>query len=279
MDVQFTGSPLRYKLHYKKYTVSVWLVGSILILSGLLSGFGAGLAHSVLARSVAQARTIVQQQTRTPVAHKKPVTTMQQPTSTPTVVNILAQDSFQRPDQRYWGQASDGYTWGADANRSRVFSIVSATGRIAGHDGAFQAVLGPATSNAEVLVSGSVNRFDGMTNLGALLRWQDRANWYKVLLDGGSLTLIKDVDGQTSQLARVPFAAQDQTSYTIRFRAVGTLLMATVWATDQPEPTGWLIVFSDPDFSSGRGGVRVVLDDDTAVTITSFLETSVSSGQ
>lgn len=279
MDVQFTGSPLHYKLRYKKYTVSAWLVSSILMLSGLLSGFGAGLVHSTLARSVAQARTIVQPQTRTPVVQKRPVTTMPQPTSIPTVVNILARDSFQRPDQRYWGQASDGYTWDADANRSREFSIISATGRIAGHDGAFQAVLGPATGNAEVLVSGSVNRFDGTANLGALLRWQDRANWYKVLLDGSSLTLIKDVDGQTSQLARVLFAAQDQTSYTIRFRAVGTLLMATVWATDQPEPTGWLIVFSDPDFSRGRGGVRVVLDEHTAITISSFLETSVSNGQ
>jgi hypothetical protein len=273
MDVQFIGSPLRYKLRYKKYTVSAWLIGSMLMVSGLLSGFGAGLAHSALTRPVMPPGRIVQQQA------PRPMTPMKQPTSTPTVVNILAQDSFQRPAQHHWGQASDGDIWDADANRASVFSVVSTTGRIAGDDGAFQAVLGPATTNAEVLVSGSVSRFDGTANLGALLRWHNRANWYKVFIDGGSLTLIKDVDGQTSQLARVPFVAQGQTSYTIRFRAVGTHLFASVWPTGTPEPANWLIVFSDPDFSSGRGGVRVVLDDDTVVTITSFLETSISSGQ
>lgn len=275
MEIQFTGSPLRYKLRYKKHAVSLWLICSILMASGLLFGFGAGLARAAMTgtimqpRAIAQTRKSVMQGTNTMDVKRRPV-------STPPLASILAQDTFQRPDQFHWGRASDGYTWGADANHSSVFSIASATGQIAGDDGAFQAVLGPVTNDAEVQVSGSVNRFDGTANLGALLRWRNRGNWYKVFLDGSSLTLIKDVNGQTSQVARVPFVAQDQTSYTIRFRAVGTLLMATAWVTGEPDPINWLIVFSDADFSAGRGGVRVVLDDETAVTITSFLETTIS---
>src|SRR5258708_32037550 len=36
--------------------------------------------------------------------------------SPPTPTATLAQDTFQRADQTYWGTASDGQLWGGDAN-------------------------------------------------------------------------------------------------------------------------------------------------------------------
>ncbi len=57
-----------------------------------------------------------------------PTVTMTPPPS-PTPGSILAQDTFQRPNQALWGTASDGHTWGGDANTVSVFSIVNTTGR------------------------------------------------------------------------------------------------------------------------------------------------------
>src|SRR5438105_1446043 len=40
------------------------------------------------------------------------------PSPLPTGVNILAQDTFQRANQTFWGVASDGRTWEGDANNA-----------------------------------------------------------------------------------------------------------------------------------------------------------------
>ena len=40
---------------------------------------------------------------------------------------ILAQDTFHRANQTYWGSASDGHIWDGDANSSKVFSIAGNT--------------------------------------------------------------------------------------------------------------------------------------------------------
>ena len=51
------------------------------------------------------------------------------PTATSSPGTTLAQDTFQRTNQTYWGKASDGQTWGGDANSSNVFSISGNTGK------------------------------------------------------------------------------------------------------------------------------------------------------
>ncbi|HEY3993130.1 MAG TPA: hypothetical protein VGM01_09655, partial [Ktedonobacteraceae bacterium] len=54
---------------------------------------------------------------------------------------VLATDTFQRPDQRYWGVASDGKTWQADARTEQSFVIL--------HDaGVIEAMPQPAYCNA-----------------------------------------------------------------------------------------------------------------------------------
>src|SRR5438874_2599898 len=43
---------------------------------------------------------------------------------------VLAQDTFQRADHIFWGTASDGHIWGADANSQPGFATMNHAGRI-----------------------------------------------------------------------------------------------------------------------------------------------------
>ena len=128
----------------------------------------------------------------TNIAPVSPTGTMRPVTpSTPTTgaVTILAQDSFKRANQVFWGTASDGRQWIGDANSIEVFSIVGNAGQLDHAQGTFNAILGAATTNAEVVFSGMVNQFaaGAAVNMGAVLRWADNNNWYKALINGSNL--------------------------------------------------------------------------------------------
>jgi hypothetical protein len=77
--------------------------------------------------------------------------------------DILAHDTFQRADQALWGTAVDGHKWQSDANTVPIFSIMGGMGQIAGAQGTFNAVLGPVSSNTDVVVSTTADRFDAGT--------------------------------------------------------------------------------------------------------------------
>ncbi len=191
------------------------------------------------------------------------------PTVSPTPGTTLAQDTFHRANQSHWGKASDGQTWGGDANISASFSIKDNTGLLShGNGNTFSAVLGPSAANAEALFTGSMSSFSN-TNLGAVLRWTDGNNWYKAYIDGGNLVLQKKVNGSTTILKSVPFAASAGTSYTLRFSMVGTTLSAKVWKTGTTEPSSWMATANDSAFASGFCGLRI-LDQNGTATITSF---------
>ncbi|MBV8695244.1 MAG: hypothetical protein JO183_07135, partial [Ktedonobacteraceae bacterium] len=108
------------------------------------------------------------------------------PTTPPSSTSVIAQDSFIRPNQSLWGKASNGTTWGGDANAAKVFSISSSAGQVSGNGNNYSAVLGPAATNADVLFSGSTSKFQN-SNIGSVLRWTDGNNWYKAYIDGTSL--------------------------------------------------------------------------------------------
>jgi hypothetical protein len=197
------------------------------------------------------------------------------PTPVPQPV-ILGQDSFARPDQQFWGMASNGSTWSGDANSSQVFSIAGGSGQVSGGQGFFNAILGPQTANEEVFYSGSVSHFDATRdNLGAVLRWTDNDHYYKAYFDGASLILIKRAAGVVTRLGAVPFAAQDGVSYSLRFRATGAHLLVRAWPSAGPEPGGWMITATDSTLASGFGGLRVLLEPGITVTVTRFQERSV----
>ena len=67
---------------------------------------------------------------------------------------IIAHDDFNRADQALWGVASDGQTWGGDANASASFSIPARSGRSRAANTTANAVLADeSTSVTTVTVS------------------------------------------------------------------------------------------------------------------------------
>ena len=206
------------------------------------------------------------------------VTTIPQPmltsASTLPAKDILAQDTFQRPDQMFWGTSSGGQPWSADAKIASGFSIMNHTGQVIGSNGVYDAIVGPVAVNSEVVCSGSLSQY-ASSSLGALLRWTDANNLYKAFLGGGQLILLKKVAGVVTVLKTLPFLTRDEVSYTIRFRAVGHLLLANVWPTAQAEPQTWLLMMTDGDLQSGHDGIRLVVQTGTIATITTYRETAL----
>ena len=206
------------------------------------------------------------------------VTAISQPTltsaSTLPAKDILAQDTFQRTDQMFWGTSSGGQAWGADAKSAPSFSIMNHTGQVIGSNGVYDATVGPIIVNSEVVFSGSLSNY-ASSSLGALLRWTDANNLYKAFLGGGQLILLKKVAGVVTVLRTVSFPTQDGVSYTIRFSAVGHLLLAKAWPTSQAEPQTWLLMMNDGDLQSGQDGIRLVVQSGTTATITAYRETAL----
>jgi hypothetical protein len=200
------------------------------------------------------------------------VTVTTTPSPSPTVGTLIGQDTFQRPNQALWGTASDGNIWGSNANTTSVFSIVNNTGQVSSGNGIYSAVLGSKTTNAEVLFSGSMSSFSS-SNLGAVLRFTDGSNWYKAYLNGTSLIVQKKVAGVTTIIGSVPFVATAGTSYTLRFRVVGTNLYANAWQTNATEPSTWMVMVTDTTLSSGYCGLRTQIATGVIASYTSFQAT------
>ncbi|MGI9058591.1 MAG: PQQ-binding-like beta-propeller repeat protein [Ktedonobacteraceae bacterium] len=198
------------------------------------------------------------------------------PSTTPGTT--LAQDTFLRPNQSLWGTASDGQSWGADANTLSTFSISANSGQVLGSGTSarsYNAVLGPSATDAEVLFSGSVSSYGGNT-LGATLRWTDSNHFYRAFINGKTLTVVKKVGGPLTTLGSVPFAAKTGTVYSIRFRVIGSTLTAKVWASGTSEPSGWMVTASDSTLTAGHCGVLVYLANAITADVTAFQATSAS---
>ncbi len=184
---------------------------------------------------------------------------------------LVVQDSFARMDQHAWGSTGGGSTWQGDATAAKIFSVRKGKGVITNANGSYNAIIGPQMTDAMILMSGSTNCV-GRTSISALLRWQNANNWYKAYVDGNVLGIRKFVNGQVVTLASIPFNTQQDVVYTLRFRVKQSTLSASVWRSDKPEPQQWMLSASDTTFSSGRGGIRVGVGDNTAIHITSFAE-------
>ena len=205
-----------------------------------------------------------------PNATPTPSTTVSpSPSPSPSPGIVLAQDTFQRANQKYWGTASDGNKWGGYANTNAAFSIQNNTGQVANTSGTYDAVLGSTATDAEVLFTGSISSFT-KSDVGALLRWTDKNNWYRAYINGTQLVIQKKVNGTVTTLSTTTFTATANTNYSLRFRVIGTTLYAKAWATSGTEPTSWSITTSDSSLSSGQCGIRVNITSGVTVNITSF---------
>src|SRR5260370_9950314 len=212
-----------------------------------------------------------------PIAPNAPITSPPTIAETPGAItptaqaDILSQDTFRRADQLFWGTASNGQRWGADATTRNVFSIAGKAGQVTNGQGTFDATLGPIIADAEVECSVSLSQFN-QSDIGAVLRLSDTNDWYKSLIDGKSLVVLKRVGGMATRLGAVPFTARPGVLYTLRFRIKGTTLSASVWQNGSAEPTNWMVTVTDNTFQNGYGGLRFLLENGTVATVTSFEE-------
>ncbi|WP_052890046.1 hypothetical protein [Thermogemmatispora carboxidivorans] len=198
------------------------------------------------------------------------------PTALPAGLSLLAADTFHRPDQRGWGTASDGHSWQGDARLGSIFAVSHQQGQLSNGQGAYNAILGPTFSDGEVIFTGAINRFQ-QANLGAVLRWMDTNNWYKAYIDGSQLVLLKSSGGMQTRLAAVPFSAQANRFYSLRFRIQGDRLQARAWLAGTPEPSQWQVSARDSTFQSGFGGLRLVLAQGSVISISTFQELALST--
>lgn len=258
----------------------------LLIVSGLVAGFFTGSMQRILAAPMmmpvgvqsATARTMSQIATPAGTQAVAPTATIPAGIVPQVQGTVLARDTFQRGDQLLWGTASDGNPWQGDASKAPDFSITGGMGKIAGKPGVFNALLGTTASNVDVVLTGSLSSYVDQANLGVVLRWTDVNNWYKALIDGKNLSIIRRVNGgNTRVLATMPFTALGGVSYSIRFHAVGANLFARAWRSDTAEPTQLMLPATDTDLTSGKVGVRVVVQDGVEVNVTAFMATTAMS--
>ena len=177
---------------------------------------------------------------------------------------------LQRPNQLFWGTASGGGSWLADASTSPAFAIADRVGQVTASSGTFTALLGPRLANAELMVTLSISRFNGENNMGAVLHWRDTTHWYKVYLNGESLVLIKRDASQTLQLGSVPFPAQPGLRYSLLVQVRGAVILAKAWPALSSEPASWELRVADQSATwfSGYGGLRMYYLSRGSVTTT-----------
>ncbi len=261
-------------------TIGCVLIG-LLVLVGTVSAFFSPAIQAALtvppSRTNMPASGVTHGAIPTAASTKPPLTiTMTASSPSPTMVpamNLLAQDTFQRNDQQFWGTASDGQAWGGDAKTLKNFSITGHMGVVVGGQGVFDATLGPRVTDADVVFSGSLSLFgNGTSNIGSVLRWTDANNWYKAYIDGTQLILLKKVTGTVTRLNAVAFTAQNGIAYTLRIRIVGTMLSAKAWLVGQAEPATWMVIATDAALPSGFGGLRLVVQNGAVAKITMFTE-------
>lgn len=187
---------------------------------------------------------------------------------------VFAQDTFQRTDQPLWGIASDQQSWEGNAQNHPAFSIVENNGRIATTERFETALLGPTSNNIEIHALARINRFDGKSAFGVVLRWVDDQNWYSVELDGQHLTLVKNIQGQQTVLKSIEFTANGDVQYALKVRAIGAILSVKAWRADATEPEAWLFTAGITELKSGRFGVGAKVSTTCVVDFSSFQVTS-----
>jgi hypothetical protein len=200
------------------------------------------------------------------------------PTNTPTPTstltptpasNIVGEDTFVRPNQSFWGKASDGHIWSGDAASNSVFSISSNTGKVAGNGNSYTGLLGTSVGNVEVFFKGQMNSFSN-GNIGSVLHYQDINHWYKAYIDGKALIIQKRNGSTYTTLASKSFSASTNKLYSVRFRIIGNTLSAKVWASSSTEPTSWTITANDSSYTSGYCGVRMLVNGGKTANYTAF---------
>lgn len=252
-----------------------WSMGLFLISSAIV--FLMSTQLQVMANLLASTSTLPQNQnpTTSPTSTATSIaeTTPTQPAGLSQQITLarITRDTFQKADQVQWGAMESTIDWDGDAATNPAFSIQNEHGVITGgEDEPYFAYFDMLqSSNVEIALIGSISQFQG-SQMGVLLRMSDEQNWYGAYIDSEKLTIERNLNGQRTILTQVPFQAQDDTIYTLRFRAIEDILAAKVWAQGEEEPSIWQTYATDNTFQAGMNGMYVLLPPDGEATFTEY---------
>lgn len=167
---------------------------------------------------------------------------------------ILINDLFNRSNQAGWGVATDGQIWTQPTNNGTL-SIVGNQGQITSMSGANVMFLG---TNTAALVDGRIHitmQSGTDATVGIILRATDATHYYVARLNATNFGIVKVNGGSSTPLNDVAFTPSGGAGYWIRFRAVGSLLMAQYWIDTASEPSSFSSTATDSTFTTGQMGL------------------------
>lgn len=169
-------------------------------------------------------------------------------------------DTFARANQVNWGSAT-----GSPLLSAWTHQRGTSNNNITGNKGT--ADTNSASYNINTLGSGTLANFDIRVNYtpgatgdsgGPIARYADSNHWY--YSDIGNLgqfaEIGKDIGGTFTTIASAAFSWTAGTTYTLRFKGVGTSLQLKVWVASSAEPPAWAITTTDSALSAaGNYGI------------------------
>jgi len=196
--------------------------------------------------------------------------TLQVVSASGTTSSNTAEDDFQRANSVGWGTTTnnDGltnYAWQRDLASGQPYSDISSDNGIITYTGsnghkAAGYVAVPANRGGDVLEEMEFSAIGHQLG-GEMLQVTGGAYWYQadINTDTGVINLVKRSAGVMNWVASTPFAAAANTPYWIRLdvQPVGSteVVNARVWANGTPEPTTWMVTWTDTaPLAAGQAG-------------------------
>jgi hypothetical protein len=181
-----------------------------------------------------------------------------------------AEDNFQRSNMQGWGTTTnnDGlpnYGWQRSLATNQPYSqiqsdngIITYTGTNGHKCAGYVAV--PASLGGDVLEEVSFSAV-GHQLAGLMLQVTGGSYWYQADINTHTnlINLVKRNAGVMNWVASVPFTAQANTAYWVRLdvqpNGTGEILNTRVWAAGTPEPTSWMVTWTDSSpLAAGQTG-------------------------
>jgi RHS repeat-associated protein len=159
------------------------------------------------------------------------------------------------------GQSSSGATE-IDANRGHLKTPATAS--------SYSRALADSTSqHTDVEITATVRTGSSITgtNLGSKLWLRGSTSWasagynltagYNVSLNyaANTVALRKTVSSTDTSLTSTSFTFAANTTYRVRFQAIGTAIKAKIWADGTAEPGSWTLSTTDSSNTSGRAAI------------------------
>ena len=187
-----------------------------------------------------------------------------------TTTSNTAEDDFQRANSKGWGtttnnDGSTNYAWQRDLASGQPYSDISNDNGIITYTGsnghkAAGSVPVPANRGGDVLEEIEFSAIGHQLG-GEMLQVTGGSYWYQADLNTstGVINLVKRNAGVMNWVASTPFVAAANTPYWIRLdvQPVGSteVVNARVWANGTPEPTTWMVTWTDTSpLAAGQAG-------------------------